>query len=121
MKKTKILIIDDEPGLIKMVQMRLEANGYKVVSARDGEEGIEKAKSEIPDLIILDIMMPKVDGYEVCSVLKSDKRYSMIPIIYFSAVDQENYVNANQKIAPDAFISKPFDPPVLLAKIKELL
>ena len=83
MKKTKILIIDDEPGLIKMVRIRLEANGYEVVSARNGEEGIEKVKSEIPDLIILDIMMPKMDGYEVCNALKSDKRYSMIPIIYF--------------------------------------
>jgi len=81
----KILIVDDEVNLIKLVQMRLEAHGYEVISANDGEKGLEKAKSENPDLIILDVMMPKMGGYEVCRLLKTDAMYTNIPIIRFTA------------------------------------
>lgn len=121
MPKAKILIVDDEPALVKMVGVRLRSIGYEVVEARDGEEGIEKVKSEAPDLIILDIMMPKMDGYEVCHKLKSDKRYRMIPIIYFSTIDLKDYASVKRKSEPDAFVSKPFDLPVLLEMIEKLL
>jgi len=77
------LLIDDESQMVDMVQMRLEANGYEVISANDGEEGLEKAKSEKPDLIILDVMMPKMDGYQVCTILKHDAQYNKIPISRF--------------------------------------
>jgi len=80
----KILIVDDEIQLIQMVQMRLEANGYEVVTANDGVEGLKKVKSENPDLIILDIMMPKMDGFEACDLLKKDPQTSQIPIIFFN-------------------------------------
>jgi len=117
----KILVVDDEIQLIEMVQMRLEANGYDVVAANDGEEGIEKVKSENPDLIILDIMMPKMDGFEVCKILKNDPQYSKIPIIFLSAKVQEEDLENGKEKGADAFVKKPFETSELLAKITELL
>ncbi len=117
----KILMVDDEVQLVTMIQMRLEANGYEVITANDGEEGLEKAKNENPDLIMLDVMMPKMDGYKVCGLLKNDTRYSKIPIILFSARAQQDDKDVGSEVGADAYITKPFEPPVLLAKIEELL
>jgi len=118
----KILIVDDEIQFIKMVQMRLEANGYEVITANDGEEGLEKARSENPDLIILDIMMPVMDGYTMLKELRGDEQNKGIPVILCSGKvvllnDEEGVLKAEA----DAYIAKPFDPPVFLAKIEELL
>ena len=117
----KILLIDDESQLIEMVKMRLEANGYEVITAADGQEGLEMAKSENPDLIMCDVMMPKMDGYKVCGLLKNDARYSKIPIILFTARAQAEDTEMGKEVGADAYITKPFEPPVLLAKIDELL
>jgi len=116
----KILIIDDETQFIELVQMRLEKSGYEIISANDGEEGLEKAKSEHPDMILLDVMMPKMDGYKVCGLLKNDERYSKIPIILLTARAQKEDFKIAREVEADAYITKPFDPPVLLAKIEEL-
>ncbi len=120
-KMAKILVIDDETQLIEMVQMRLEAAGYDVVTASDGQEGLDKAKSVEPDLILCDVMMPKMDGYKVCGLLKNDSRYSKIPLILFTARAQQDDQDVGDEVGADAYITKPFEPPVLLAKIKELL
>jgi len=117
----KILVIDDEVQLVEMVQMRLEAAGYEVVTATDGREGLEKAKSIEPDLILCDVMMPKMDGYKVCGLLKNDSRYSKIPLILFTARAQQDDQNVGDEVGADAYITKPFEPPVLLTKIEELL
>jgi len=117
----KILVIDDEVQLVEMVQMRLEAAGYEVVTANDGQEGLEKAKSIEPDLILCDVMMPKMDGYKVCGLLKNDSRYSKIPLILFTARAQQDDQDVGDEVGADAYITKPFEPPVLLAKIEELL
>jgi DNA-binding response OmpR family regulator len=117
----RILIVDDEVQLITMVQMRLEANGYEVITANDGEAGLQKAKTENPDLIMLDVMMPKMDGYKVCGLLKNDTRYSKIPVVLFTARAQQGDKEVGTEVGADAYITKPFEPPVLLAKIKELL
>ncbi len=117
----KILLVDDEIQLLSMVQMRLEANGYDIITANDGEEGLEKAKSENPDLIMLDVMMPKMDGYKVCGLLKNDSRYSRIPIILFTARAQQDDTEVGEEVGADAYITKPFEPAVLLEKIEELL
>lgn len=117
----KLLVIDDEIQLIEMVKMRLEANGHEVITAYDGQEGLEKAKSENPELIMCDIMMPKMDGYKVCGLLKNDSRYSKIPIILFTARAQKEDAELGREVGADAYITKPFEPPVLLAKIDELL
>lgn len=117
----KLLVIDDEIQLIEMVKMRLEANGHEVITAKDGQEGLAKAKSENPELIMCDIMMPKMDGYKVCGLLKNDSRYSKIPIILFTARAQEEDTKLGKEVGADAYVTKPFEPPILLAKIDELL
>lgn len=117
----KILIVDDEKDLVETVVFQLKQYGYEVVSAHDGQEGFDKARKEKPDLIILDLMLPKVDGYWICGLLKSDTRYSKIPIIIFTAKAQESDVKSGKELGADAYITKPFEQDVLIGKIKELL
>ncbi len=117
----KILIVDDEPHIIMLLENRLKQSGYEVSTAADGEEGLEKAKKEKPDLIILDLMLPKMDGYKVCSLLKVDTRYKKIPIILFTARALDSDELLGFECGADAYITKPFDPEELLAKIKELI
>jgi DNA-binding response OmpR family regulator len=121
-KETKrILVVDDTEDIVKLVKMYLEHHCYEVIIARDGQEGLEKAKTEKPDLIVLDLMLPKMDGYKVCGLLKKDTRYAKIPVIFFTAKAQEKDVKLGQEVGADAYITKPFEPEVLLAKIKELI
>ena len=117
----RILIVDDEVQLVEMVKMRLEAAGYEIISAYDGQEGFDKAKKDKPDLIILDLMLPKMDGYKVCGLLKNDARYSKIPIIMFTARVQEEDVRLGKDLGAEEYVAKPFDPKILLSKIKKLL
>jgi len=117
----KILIVDDEIQFREMLRERLEANGYEVVSAKDGEEGLEKVESEKPDLIVLDVMMPKMGGFEACSILKKDVRYNKIPIIFLSAMAQQDDMAVGKDVGADTYITKPFEAPVLIDKIEELL
>lgn len=117
----KILVIDDETDLAEMLVLRLEANGYQVISALDGQEGLDKARTEKPDLIILDLMLPKIDGYKVCRMLKFDEKYRHIPIILFTARAQELDIKLGKEVGADAYIIKPFEPDILLSKVAELL
>ncbi|MCM8775120.1 MAG: response regulator [Candidatus Omnitrophica bacterium] len=117
----KILVVDDEINILTMVEARLRGNGYDVITAMDGQEGLAKARSENPDLIILDIMLPKIDGYKVCRMLKFDEQYKHIPIILFSARTQDSDLEIGEQQGADAYITKPFEQEVLLAKIVELL
>ena len=121
MGKKRILVVDDEVELIKAIQIRLEQAGYEALFAYDGKEGLEKAHKEKPDLIILDLMLPKMDGYKVCGLLKADTRYDKIPIIIFTARAQESDIKMGQEVGADAYMTKPFEYQVLLGKIKELL
>ena len=89
--------------------------------AYDGLDGLEKAKKEKIDLMILDLMLPKMDGYKVCALLKKDSRYSKIPIMLFTARTQESDLKMGEEVGADAYVIKPFDSKVLLAKIKELI
>ncbi|MFH1902157.1 MAG: response regulator [Candidatus Omnitrophota bacterium] len=121
MDEKRILLVDDEIELVEMVKMRLEAGGYEVITAYDGQEALDKAKRVKPDLIILDIMLPKMDGYKVCGLLKADIRYSKIPIIMFSAKAQEEDMKLGEEVGAQSYVTKPFEPQVLLSKITELL
>jgi DNA-binding response OmpR family regulator len=121
MIKKRILLVDDEIELVDMLTMRLEANDYAVSSAGDGQEGLDKARSLKPDLIILDLMLPKLDGYKVCRMLKFDEKYKQIPIILFTARAQESDVKLGKEVGADAYLTKPFEPTILLSKITELL
>lgn len=117
----RILIVDDEKDLVETLTFRLEANNYEVIKAYDGQDGLEKAKKERPDLIILDLMLPKMDGYKVCALLKFDARYNKIPIILFTARAQESDKKMGGDVGANAYITKPFEPAALLTKITELL
>ena len=117
----KILLVDDETDLVCLVETRLKAGGYEVTVATDGLMALEKAKKENPDLIILDLMIPKMDGYKVCGLLKKDSRYSKIPIIMFSARAQEADMRLGEEAGADAYVAKPFEPKILLGKIEELI
>ncbi|MFA6358161.1 MAG: response regulator [Candidatus Omnitrophota bacterium] len=117
----KILIVDDEPHIVTMLENRIKHAGYEVITAIDGQEGLSKAQKEKPDLIILDLMLPKLDGYKVCRMLKFDGKYKHIPIIMLSARAQEEDKKIGEQVGADGYITKPFEPQVLLGKIKELL
>ena len=121
MANKKILLVDDEVQLSDMVKIRLEAVGHEVVVAYDGQEGLNKAKELKPDLIILDLMLPKIDGYKVCRMLKFDDKYKHIPIILFTAKAQDDDKKIGDEVKADAYITKPFEPAVLMGKVKELL
>jgi DNA-binding response OmpR family regulator len=117
----KILLVDDEVQLVEVVKMRLESNGYDILTAYDGKDAFDKARTQKPDLIILDLMLPKMDGYKVCRMLKFDEKFKSIPIILFTARAQETDVALGKEVGADAYVTKPFEPEILLSKIKELL
>lgn len=117
----KILVVDDEEHIVEMLRMRLEVHGYDVIAAYDGQEGLRLAKTESPDLIILDVMLPKMDGYSVCRMLKYDNKYSSIPIIMLTARAQQQDQNIGEKTGADIYMIKPFDPKELMGKVEEFL
>ena len=117
----KILVVDDETELLKAISILLKTSGYEVVTAQDGQESLEKAKSLSPDLIVLDILMPKMDGYEVCRLLKFDEKYKSIPIIMLTAKVQDIDKAMGKKVGADDYIAKPFETQDLIDKIKMYL
>lgn len=117
----KILIVDDESTFLEALQVRLEANGYSVVSASDGQEGLEKAKEEKPDMILLDVMMPKMNGYQVCRELKQNPETKGIKIIMLTAKAQESDKFWGQECGTDSYVTKPFENEELLKRIEEVL
>jgi len=121
MAKKRILLVEDDPYVVKALKIRLEAGDFEVIVAIDGKEGLEKARNEKPDLIILDVMLPEMSGFDVCRKLKIEKQYKDIPIIMLTAKFQPSDVKFGTEMGADAYITKPFDSHVLLAKIEELL
>ncbi len=121
MGKKRILVVDDEVQLVEMIQMRLEANDFEVSTAYDGQQGLDAARAQQPDLIILDLMLPKMDGYKVCRLLKFDEKYRHIPIILFTARAREQDKQLGEDVGADAYVVKPFEPEALLSTISRLL
>jgi CheY-like chemotaxis protein len=119
-KKKKILICDDDPVILRLLQVNLEIEGYAVVSAHHGEEAVRVAKSEVPDLIILDIMMPRMDGYQVAHVLKSHHGTKDIPLVFLSAKAQQADIDRGKAYGVTNYLTKPFDPSELLEVIERL-
>lgn len=119
--KKRILLVEDEKDMVYAVTLQLEANGYEVITASDGKEGLDKARTKKPDLIILDLMLPKMDGYKVCRMLKFDNKHKDIPIILFTARAQDSDKKIGKEVGADAYMTKPFEPGALLDKIRELL
>lgn len=121
MAKKRILVVDDEHELVKALEIRLGAAGYDILTAYDGQEGLSRAQKEKPDLIVLDLMLPRMDGYKVCGLLKADAKYNKIPIIMLTARTQESDKKLSEEVGADVYITKPFEWQTLLSKIKELL
>jgi DNA-binding response OmpR family regulator len=121
MPKKKILFIEDEVDLVEMMKLRLAAAGYEAVVAFDGEEGLSKAKTEKPDLVLLDIIMPKMDGFTVCRALKESPVTENIPVVVVSASGGKNLPQRSFAAGADEVITKPFEAQELLDKIKKLL
>lgn len=119
--KKRILIVDDEPDMMAPLKFRLEERKYEVLMAVDGEEGLKKAREDKPDLIILDLMLPKINGYDVCRKLKIDEKYKNIPIILFTALHQQSDMRFGFAQGADAYVTKPFESKMLMDKISELL
>ena len=121
MAKNRILVIDDETANVDLLKTLISAHGHEVLVAYDGLEGLRIARNDHPDSIVLDLMIPKLDGYKVCRMLKFDKKYSMIPIIICSAKDQDEDKRRGREVGADAYITKPFDPSVLVDTITGLI
>lgn len=121
MASASILIVEDELSIMELVQYNLEQAGYKVYSASDGEEGLESARKNKPDLILLDLMLPKVDGLEVCKSLKSHNSTASIPIIFLTARGEEIDKIVGLELGADDYITKPFSPRELMARVKAVL
>ena len=118
MTKERILVVDDEEDILKLVSYNLENNGYKIDCVDSGELALEKIRNSLPDLILLDLMLPGIDGLDICRILKNDSRTSHIPVIMISAKGEEADVVTGLELGADDYITKPFSPRVLLARIK---
>ena len=121
MKKEKILIIDDEKDIVELLQYNLEKEGYKISCAYSGEECLENIETELPDLILLDLMLPEIDGIEVCKIIKKDSATSNIPIIMLTAKGDETDIVLGLELGADDYITKPFSIRELLARVKAVL
>ncbi len=117
----RILIVDDNPTNVKVLQTRLAAEGYEIITAADGEEGLSAAKRETPDLILLDIMMPKLDGVEVCRRLRGDPAFPFTPIIMVTAMADSKDVIAGLEAGGDEYLTKPIDHAALAARVRSML
>ena len=117
-----ILLIEDDADYSELISYRLRSAGYTVITASDGQTGLERARREQPDLILTDLMLPKLNGYEICSLLKQDLRYQKIPILVFSATKmQDRDAHLAMECGANAYILKSLEPRLLVERVQALL
>jgi two-component system alkaline phosphatase synthesis response regulator PhoP len=121
MAEEHILVVDDEEDILELVEYNLARQGFRVSPATTGEEAVAIARAQLPDLIVLDLMLPGVDGLDVCRILKNDPLTSQVPIIMLTAKTQEADVVTGLEVGADDYVTKPFSPRVLLARIRAVL
>jgi two-component system alkaline phosphatase synthesis response regulator PhoP len=121
MARERILVVDDETDILELVEYNLTRNGYEVTCVTTGEEALKAARSKLPDLIVLDLMLPEVDGLTVCRVLKRDSKTQHIPIVMLTAKGEEADIVAGLELGADDYVTKPFSPRVLLARVRAVL
>lgn len=121
MSKPRVLVVDDEEDILELVRYNLAKEGYKVRCVATGEDALAAARQEVPDLIVLDLMLPGVDGLEVCRILRRDPKTAHVPIIMLTAKGEEADVVAGLELGADDYVTKPFSPRVLLARVKAVL
>ena len=117
----KILVIEDDPAISRLVDYSLRHEGYEVIAASNGLEGIRKAHNEGPDLIILDVMLPGMDGFEICHRLRAESDTAKLPILMFSAKAQEIDKNTGLKVGADDYLPKPAAPAEIISRVEALL
>ena len=117
----KILLVEDEPEFRLALRTRLEANGYDIIEANDGATGLNTARHQNPDLIILDVMLPKMDGFKVARLLKFDVKYKNIPLMMLTVMSQASDRKMGQAVGADAYLTKPYQPQELLDTISTLI
>jgi two-component system, OmpR family, alkaline phosphatase synthesis response regulator PhoP len=121
MAKGNIFVVDDEEDILELIRMNLDREGYKVTCIEAGEECVKKAREKLPDLIVLDLMLPGIDGLDVCKILKNDSKTRHIPIIMLTAKGEESDIVTGLELGADDYMTKPFSPKVLTARIKAVL
>lgn len=119
--KKKILLVDDEPDIRILVTARLNHLGYDTITAGDGQEGLNLARKESPDLVLLDLMLPKLDGYKVCRMLKFDKTFGHIPVVIFSSRGTEQDKQLAAEVGADGYLVKPFEEKEFKATLEKFL
>jgi len=121
MSSARILAVDDSATILEMIKAILTAGGYEVLTAADGAEALDVARSESPDLILLDVMLPKLDGYRVCRLLKFDQNYKQIPIIMLTAKTEEQAMATGIRTGANQYLTKPVEPDTLLTAVAQEL
>src|SRR5438477_9769381 len=121
MRKPKILVVDDEPDALELIEFNLKAAGFDVVTADDGKEALKKAFAVLPNLILLDLMLPEIDGLEICKMLRHDPTTAAIPIIMLTAKAAEIDRVLGLELGADDYVTKPFSPRELVLRVKKLL
>ena len=121
MKKPTVLVIEDDPDIVEVVTYNLEREGFTVLSATEGEDGLAQARNRHPDLILLDVMLPGMDGLEVCRRLRGEPRLCTVPVIMLTAKGEETDVVVGLEVGADEYVRKPFSPRELVARVRALL
>lgn len=121
MERDKILVIEDEGDILDLITLNLTREGFQVLGAATGEEGLELARGETPDLVVLDLMLPGIDGLQVCRALRADPRTRAVPVLILTARGEEADVVAGLETGADDYVTKPFSPKVLVARIRSVL
>lgn len=117
----RILIVDDEPNIVLALELLMKREGYETLSVDDGQKAVEAVKEFLPDLVLLDIMMPKMDGYEVCQRIRADARFKDVSIVMLTAKGREVEKEKGMALGADLYITKPFSTRDVLLKVREML
>jgi len=121
MPPATVLVVDDDPVILKLLEVNFEMEGFQVVRAADGAEGLERAREVLPDIVVLDVMMPRMTGYEVAKALREDDQTAHIPIIFVTARAQSSDVERGMELGVEDYVTKPFDPLDLIDRVNNLL
>ena len=121
MARLTVLVIDDDPVIVNLLRLNFEMEGFRVVTAKDGAEGLDQVHAEHPDVVICDIMMPKLDGFEVATALKGEQATKDLPLILLSAKAQQLDIDRGKDIGVDDYVTKPFDPMELVDRVNAVL
>src|SRR5690625_1009989 len=121
MRKKKVLVVEDEKKIRTLLALYLEKNNYKVITAKNGQEAIEQVEQHLPTLVVLDIMMPVMNGLKVCQVLRKDRRYKQIPVLYLSSLTDKQSIISSLEQGGDDYVTKQFDRNEVVARINAIL